>query len=69
MSIWSEIKDIQLDLSGVTDEAIHDMLKTMSPADRQKIIEDLRKEIQENKNLTKTLHLALRLASIVVAAV
>ena len=67
MVIWKEIQNIDLDLSYLTDEAIISMLKTMSPEERQKLIEAVQKEIKENKALSRSMELAVRILAIAIA--
>ena len=66
MVIWKEIQNIDLDLSYLTDEAIISMLKTMSPEERQKLIEAVQKEIKENKALSRSMELAVRILAIAI---
>jgi hypothetical protein len=66
MVIWKEIQGIDLDLSYLTDEAIISMLKTMSPDERQKLIDAVQKEIKENKALSRSMELAVRILAIAI---
>lgn len=66
MVIWKEIQGIDLDLSYLTDEAVINMLKTMSPEERQKLIDAVQKEIKENKALSRSMELAVRILAIAI---
>jgi hypothetical protein len=66
MVIWKEIQGIDLDLSYLTDEAIISMLRTMSPDERQKLIDAVQKEIKENKALSRSMELAVRILAIAI---
>jgi uncharacterized protein YihD (DUF1040 family) len=66
MVIWKEIENINLDLSYLTDDAIIKMLKMMSVEDRQKLIDAVQKEIKENKAVSRSMELAVRILSIAI---
>lgn len=66
MVVWKEIEGIHLELNYLTDEAIIKMVRTMPQEERLKIIEALKKETTENKNLSRALELGLRLAGIAI---
>lgn len=66
MVVWKEIEGIHLELNYLTDEAIIKMVRTMPQEERIKIIEALKKETTENKNLSRALELGLRLAGIAI---
>ena len=66
MVIWKEIQGIDLDLSYLTDDAIISMLRTMSPDERQKLIDAVQKEIKENKALSRSMELAVRILAIAI---
>jgi hypothetical protein len=66
MVVWKEIEGIHLNLNYLTDEAIIKMVRTMPQEERLKIIEALKKETTENKNLSRALELGLRLAGIAI---
>ena len=66
MVIWKEIQGIDLDLSYLTDDAIISMLRTMSPVERQKLIDAVQKEIKENKALSRSMELAVRILAIAI---
>lgn len=66
MVIWKEIEGIHLDLSYLTDDGIIKMLKMMSPEDRQKLIDNLQREIKENKALSRSMELAVRILAIAI---
>jgi hypothetical protein len=66
MVIWKEIENINLDLSYLTDVAIIKMLKMMSVEDRQKLIDAVQKEIKENKAVSRSMELAVRILAIAI---
>ena len=66
MVIWKEVEGINLDLSYLTDKAIIDMIKIMPTEEREKLLEKLKKEIQENKNLSRSMELAVRILAIAI---
>lgn len=66
MVVWKEIENINLDLSYLTDDGIIKMLKMMSQEDRQKLIDNLQKEIKENKALSRSMELAVRILAIAI---
>jgi uncharacterized protein YihD (DUF1040 family) len=66
MVVWKEIESINLDLSYLTDDGIIKMLKMMSQEDRQKLIDNLQKEIKENKALSRSMELAVRILAIAI---
>ena len=66
MVIWKEIQGIDLDLSYLTDQGVINMLKTMSPEERQKLIDAVQKEIKENKALSRSMELAVRILAIAI---
>jgi hypothetical protein len=65
---WKEVEGISLDLSYLTDKAIIDMIKFMSPEEKQKLIDALYKEISENKALSRSMELAVRIVAIAITA-
>ncbi len=66
MAKWSEIQDISIDLSDLKDDAIIDMIKIMSREERQRLLDLINKETKENKDLTRSIQLALRLAGLAI---
>jgi uncharacterized protein YihD (DUF1040 family) len=66
MVIWKEIENINLDLSYLTDDAIIKMLKMMSVEDKQKLIDAVQKEIKENKAISRSMELAVRILAIAI---
>lgn len=66
MVIWKEIENINLDLSYLTDEAIIKMLKMMNAEDKQKLIDAVQKEIKENKAVSRSMELAVRILAIAI---
>jgi hypothetical protein len=68
MVVWKEIENINLDLSHLTDDGIIKMLKLMSQEDRQKLIDNLQKEIKENKALSRSMELAVRILAIALTS-
>jgi hypothetical protein len=62
--IWDEVQGVQLDLSGLTDEQINEMIKIMPLEKRQQLIAALGEETKNNEKLTKAAQLGLRIAQI-----
>jgi hypothetical protein len=66
MAAWKLVKDLNLDLSGLSAKNIQTIIDNLDSGDINAIIADLRKERAKNEKLQKYMELALSIAETVL---
>lgn len=66
MTVWAFIKDLELDLSGMTPEEARKLVSKLDPQEVLEIIADLRSAASKNEKLAKTLNLAISILEFAV---
>jgi len=66
MAVWKFIKDLDLDLSGMTETEASKIISKLDPQEVADIIQSLREASKKNENLTKTLNLTVSILEFVV---
>jgi uncharacterized protein (DUF433 family) len=66
MAVWEVIKNVQLDLSGVSDENLLKLVKHFDDAEKEQLLAALQEQIDNSNQLNELVALGLRVAQIVV---
>ena len=66
MPVWDVIKDLELDLSGISDENVLKIVKSFDQAELDQLKAELETEIANNQALGEMVKVGLRIAKVIV---